>query len=83
MMQIPQDLMMQKYNEKIEAAAERHRVGQALRQLRARDELTRAVFRAMKADGDVKALMEEFPTLIRQAEARLCGRSQVCRTAQQ
>lgn len=83
MMQIHQDLMMQKYSEKIASAAERHRIGQALKQRRARDELRRAVFQMMKVDGDVRTLMEEFPLLIRQAEARLCGQSQVCRTAQQ
>ena len=83
MMQIPQDLMRQKYSERIATAAERHRVGQALRQRRAREELSRAVFRAMKVDGDVRTLMEEFPTLIRQAQARLCGQSQICGTAQQ
>lgn len=82
MMQMTPRLMQQTYVERVNAAAERHQVRRALQQLRARDDLSRAVFRVMKEDGNVRSLMEEFPALIRQAEARLSGCDARCRTAQ-
>ena len=73
------DLAMLRQRELLAESEKRRRLLPALKQLEAQHELHRAIRRFLKLDGDARQLANELPSLVREAQRRLAGRTRACR----
>ncbi len=66
---------IREHEERLRRASEQRRAGEAVRRMRIRSQLNKAILESVRLDGTTRDLAMEFAGMVRHAERRLTGNS--------